>query len=246
MYTYTYLHALIHTLQMLGWHRHHDRADTQTCLECLHNHQQLLHFIVKVSLGTLPKIWLKISFSSCWHVGPHNQNKLFILLTCGYGCVTWLNYTQNATHTTVVRPRIHPRTQVRVEDCQASRDTWMSLVTHMNESCYTHECVMSHVWMSPVKNTNESCPAWLVTLHIWISHSWPMNTSCHVYKCHTYEIVSWMSHITHEWVTSDLWIHHVMYTNVTRMDTSCLDLKYWMKWSVRGGNCIYIYIYIYI
>ena len=32
----------------------------------------------------------------------------------------------------------------------------MSHVTHMNESCHTHEWVMSHTWMSHVRYTNES------------------------------------------------------------------------------------------
>jgi len=32
----------------------------------------------------------------------------------------------------------------------------MSHVTHINESCYTHEWVMSHTWMSHVTHMNES------------------------------------------------------------------------------------------
>ena len=34
---------------------------------------------------------------------------------------------------------------------------WMSHVTHMNESCHTHEWVVSHTWMSRATHMNESC-----------------------------------------------------------------------------------------
>ena len=35
--------------------------------------------------------------------------------------------------------------------------TWISHVTHMNESCHTYEWVTSYIWMSHVTNMNESC-----------------------------------------------------------------------------------------
>jgi len=33
----------------------------------------------------------------------------------------------------------------------------MSASRHMNESCHTHRCVMSHIWMSHVTHMIESC-----------------------------------------------------------------------------------------
>jgi len=43
--------------------------------------------------------------------------------------------------------------------------TWMSHVTHMNESRHTHEWVTSHTWMSHVTHMNEA--------HEWVtSHTW--------------------------------------------------------------------------
>ena len=35
--------------------------------------------------------------------------------------------------------------------------TWMSHITHMNESCHAREWVGSHRWMSRVAQMNESC-----------------------------------------------------------------------------------------
>jgi len=35
--------------------------------------------------------------------------------------------------------------------------TWMSRVTHVNESCHTREWVVSHTWMSHLTHVNESC-----------------------------------------------------------------------------------------
>jgi len=60
--------------------------------------------------------------------------------------------------------------------------TWMSHVTHMNESCHTYEWVMSHIWMSHVTQVVDSCHTYeLVISHIWMSHVTHMNESCHTY-----------------------------------------------------------------
>ena len=73
---------------------------------------------------------------------------------------------------------------------------WMRHVTHMNESCHTYECVMSHIY------------EWVMS-HVRMSHVTRMNASCHTYEwvnrwvkesCHTYEWVRphlWISHVTH-------------------------------------------------
>jgi len=82
-------------------------------------------------------------------------------------------------------------------------------VTHMDESCYTYEWVMSHTWMSHVTHMNESCHthAWVMS-HIWTGHVTHMNESCHTYEWVMWHI--WMSDVTHvnelchtyEWVMS--------------------------------------------
>jgi len=47
---------------------------------------------------------------------------------------------------------------------------WMSHVTHMNASCHTYECVMSHLWMSHTYGC--------VMSHISMRHVTHMNQSC--------------------------------------------------------------------
>jgi len=62
------------------------------------------------------------------------------------------------------------------------------IVTHVNESCHTCKCVMSHMWMSHVTHVNVSC-------HV-MSH---MTSFTHVnVSCHTCE-----------WVMSHMWMRHV-------------------------------------
>jgi len=70
----------------------------------------------------------------------------------------------------------------------------MRHVAHMNESCRTHEWVMSHTWMSHVARMKESCRTheWVMS-HIWTSHVAHMNESCRTY----------------EWVMSHTWMSHV-------------------------------------
>jgi len=51
---------------------------------------------------------------------------------------------------------------------------WMRHVTHMNESCHTYECIMSHAWISDVTHMTASCHA----RESCLTH---MNASC--YTC---------------------------------------------------------------
>ena len=60
---------------------------------------------------------------------------------------------------------------------------WMRHVTHMNESCHTHEWVLSHVWMSHVTHLNKSCHTYESGMsHIRMSHITHLNESCHTYE----------------------------------------------------------------
>ena len=67
-------------------------------------------------------------------------------------------------------------------------------VTHMNESCHTHECVMSHTWMRHVTHMHESCHTHdCLMSRICTRHVTHMNASCH-----TYARVLWISHATED------------------------------------------------
>ena len=90
--------------------------------------------------------------------------------------------------------------------------TWMSYVTHTNESCHTHEWVTSHIWMSHVTHK-------LVMSHTWMSYITHMNDLCHTYEwviSHTW--MSYVAHMnescyTHEWVMSHTWMSYVAHIN---------------------------------
>jgi len=82
---------------------------------------------------------------------------------------------------------------------------WMSHVTHLNESCHTHEWVMPHTWMSPsthktrfisfhAQDAIHSCVwhdvccsvlQWVMS-HTWMSHATHLNESS--FKCVTWLI----------------------------------------------------------
>ena len=56
----------------------------------------------------------------------------------------------------------------------------------MNEwvmSCYTCECIMSHMWMRHVTRVNELCQTceWILS-HMWMSPVTPANSSCRTCK----------------------------------------------------------------
>ena len=71
----------------------------------------------------------------------------------------------------------------------------------MNESCLTHEWVMSHTWMSHVSHMNESC----------LTHEWVMSrifeTQSQLHDI-SFQIRA-MSHVTYDRVTSQSWMSHV-------------------------------------
>jgi len=76
----------------------------------------------------------------------------------------------------------------------------MNRITHVNESFYTYEWVMSHTCMSHVTHVNESCHTHEgVMSHIWMSHVIRMNESCHAYE----RVMS------HKWMIKYLWINRV-------------------------------------
>jgi len=104
-----------------------------------------------------------------------------------------------------------------------SLQSCMRHVAHVNASCRTRECVMSHVWMTRVTHVNESFRTyeWVIS-HVWMSHFARMNETWHSlgprgdadqdklqWVTHT-----WMRHVSHikaschpyQWI----WIRHVL------------------------------------
>jgi len=101
--------------------------------------------------------------------------------------------------------------------------TWMSYFTHMNESCHTYEWVMSHKRMSDRNPlfastvfSDESCHTYeCVMSHTWLSHVTHMNESCH----------------THEWVMSHTWTSHITHRNTSCHTHECVMSGIWMHQS---------------
>jgi len=106
------------------------------------------------------------------------------------------------------------------ESCIVTQHTWMSHVTHMNESCHTYGWDMSHMWTSHV--THER-----VVSHAWMSHVTHMNTSRHVWQKHrghfkrrkTQQQHISMGHVTH--VNEALQQRHTSMCHVTQIHESC-------------------------
>jgi len=102
-------------------------------------------------------------------------------------------------------------------------NTRMSHGTRMNESCHTHEWVMSLMWLSQVTHMNEWRHEndWAVS-HIWIGHRTHVDESCPTHQWVTSHIS--MSRVcpehdenihlnescrTYEWVMSHTWMSHI-------------------------------------
>ena len=81
----------------------------------------------------------------------------------------------------------------------ATAHMWMGCGTHMNASCNTHECVMSHIWM-PKGHESLTYQSHVMS-HMWMSHVTHVNESCH----------------TCEWVMSYIRMsHHDTHMNAQR------------------------------
>jgi DNA-directed RNA polymerase subunit N (RpoN/RPB10) len=122
---------------------------------------------------------------------------------------------------------------------------WMSLVTHMNESCHTYESVMSHIWMihgtprmSYVTHKNESCYTCERAMsHIWMSHMAHMKESCHKYEwvsnalCYRYSDIilrTWICHVA--WHIPSSSTARLQYVHrVTHMNELCHAYEYVMS-----------------
>ena len=91
--------------------------------------------------------------------------------------------------------------------------TWMSRVTHVNESCRTYHSVMSRIWMSHVTHMRES----------YHTHEW--TTIPHVSNRVCSSTQGWSNaHSTYEWVMSHIFMRHV-----THMNESCHTYEWGMS-----------------
>jgi len=120
--------------------------------------------------------------------------------------------------------------------------TWMSYVTHVNDSCHTYEWVLSRMRMSHVTHIRESCHTyeWVLLqvprpLHFcsryksWMSHPNMNESHCNTLqhtatRCNTLSLFllqvtsdTWIKPChTYECVMSYIWMSHV-----THMNESC-------------------------
>ena len=138
-----------------------------------------------------------------------------------------------------------------------SRHTWMSHVTHMNQSdphiCISHvthlkesrhtcERVKSRVWISHVAHMNESRHTYeLFTSHIWVRHVAHMNESHHPYElplssfstCDITRSYTWLVPLT-----SVSWLIHMNESCHTLGWVMSLDSSIWMGHVTHmNGSC---------
>ena len=63
--------------------------------------------------------------------------------------------------------------------CTLHFDRRRGIISHVNASCCTCECVMLHMWMRHVAHVNESCcTCECVMLHMWMRYIAHVNASC--------------------------------------------------------------------
>ena len=110
---------------------------------------------------------------------------------------------------------------------------WIRRVTHMNESCHTYQWVMSHTWMSHVAHMNES----IRTNGSVSSHG---NTLQHTAThCNTLQRMSQFAHGSHQTCMSH--VAHGWVMSLTRAKVIWrVCIRTYMYIHVRIYRCIYI------
>jgi len=105
--------------------------------------------------------------------------------------------------------------------------TWMSHVTHMDESCHTHGWVMSHTWMSHVTHMDESCHTLGKPVGVML-----LAPTCRQQSCHSYQ---W---VIYEFCTSHVWMRHVISsTNMWGSIPVVLAMEVWHIWICDTWMC---------
>ena len=97
----------------------------------------------------------------------------------------------------------------------------MSHVTHMNASCHTCECFMSHIRMPHVTHMNVLGLLLTSTSEFSMGHVTDMNASCHWYEC----------------VMSQIWIRHVIHTIALCHTYECVRVSTDVNVGVSDESC---------
>ena len=133
----------------------------------------------------------------CIYFYIHKCIHVYVYMCMSHTCECIMSHTWTIAHTW--------KRYVRCTNRRGTLHMWMNHVAHMDASCLTNKCVMSHVWMSHV--------------HAWMSHVSHMNAlyiseSCDTHLCvshvctHTYAHTQTVSHVmqrdTPKWVMSDM------------------------------------------
>jgi len=202
MYTHTHTHICIHTylatkevLNMasnIGWHRYTHAHITHT------DDWQVPCGQTAANWGQRCGWWWRVDiFAHKWidHVSHINESKhthKWVMRHRGQLRGGWWRVNESwHIHEWVMSP-------TSIESCRVvgwvmapigmssfwwGATTWRMItscsVTLMDESCRTHEWVMSHTWMSHVAPMNESCRSheWVMS-HTWMSHVAPNSKTC--------------------------------------------------------------------
>jgi len=125
----------------------------------------------------------------------------------------------------------------------------MSHVTHTNDSCHTHEWVMSRTWMSLVTHISETCHTYeCVMWHIWMSRVTHTNESCHTYEWVTSHIR--MSHVTHVHIYLRVFMYVQIHVTLGENIQIKSNNKYVYAQILTHSICIHVYmcicIYVYM
>ena len=117
---------------------------------------------------------------------------------------------------------------------------WMCHFTHMNASCHTCECAMSHMWMCTyMDHVTHEC----VMPHMWMCHVTHVNAQCHTYEslciCWVCMYMFSLCDTTH----SNVWygLFNTTHSNVCRNWCSKTQTQHIHRGSY-AWHCAFIYV----
>ena len=123
-----------------------------------------------------------------------------------------------------------------------------SHATHTNESCHTHQWVMSHTRMIHVTHTNESCHT-----HEWVMSHTRMSHVTHTWWKWLLLLNTLNKNVAAEWLILCFAVESLFRLNEDvffsfKKDFYCAKESpiFWRRLLIVATPCPYIYIYIYI
>ena len=108
--------------------------------------------------------------------------------------------------------------------CTLHFDRRRGIISHVNASCCTCECVMLHMWMRHVAHVNESCcTCECVMLHMWMRYIAHVNASCpakqrvifRINRCPRITSTDHFSHINESCLTRQRVMSHTSTSHVS-------------------------------